>query len=237
MKIFHLLFLFSFVFKTAAQNLPPITIVSENFRPYNYIHNGEFTGPATEIIREILKELEIEEYEIQVYPWARAYQLALEKENVLIFSIARIPQRENLFKWIGQIETIELGIVKLKSDTSVVIDSIQDIDKYRSALFLESPLEHYLDSKEIPITYRVGNYHSTVQMLVHGRVDLIPTSTSGFLEVAAKLGYDKDMFEVAYRFTDLEKGLWAAFSKSTADSVVEIFINAYNNVMKNRSEE
>ena len=73
-----------------------LTVVTEDLYPYNYIENGELKGQATEIVVKVLKHAGID-YSIQVYPWARAYNLALNNKNVLIYSIVKIPSREKLF--------------------------------------------------------------------------------------------------------------------------------------------
>ena len=74
-----------------------IKIVTTEFPPYNYEENGKITGLSTKVVRAVLKELGMNS-EIKSYPWARAYEMALKQENVLIYSILRISEKENLFK-------------------------------------------------------------------------------------------------------------------------------------------
>lgn len=50
----------------------------------------------------------------RVYPWARAISMAEQQENVLIYSIARIPEREQRFQWIGPLFPFSESIYKLK---------------------------------------------------------------------------------------------------------------------------
>ncbi len=61
-----------------------ITIVTEEWAPFNYEENGKVIGFSTELLREMLSHLKIEA-PIKIYPWARAYQLTLKNKNTLLF--------------------------------------------------------------------------------------------------------------------------------------------------------
>lgn len=80
----------------------PIRVVTENLAPYNMVEGGQITGLSTEIVKAVLNNVGVSP-RIEVLPWARAYDLALHSDSVLIYSIARTPQREHLFKWVGAI--------------------------------------------------------------------------------------------------------------------------------------
>jgi polar amino acid transport system substrate-binding protein len=59
-----------------------LTVLTEDLPPLNYVKGGVLVGPSIEIVREIQKRVGSHE-QIEVYPWARAYKTALEKENVV----------------------------------------------------------------------------------------------------------------------------------------------------------
>ena len=63
-----------------------LTVLTEDLPPLNYIDNGVLVGPSVEIVREIIKRLGTKE-QIQVYPWARAYKMALEEKNIVLFGM------------------------------------------------------------------------------------------------------------------------------------------------------
>ncbi|MGD8344854.1 MAG: transporter substrate-binding domain-containing protein, partial [Desulfobacterales bacterium] len=77
-----------------------LTILTENLPPLNYVDDGVLVGPSVEIVREIQRRVGSEE-EIQVYPWARAYKMALENENVILFGMTYTKVRHDKFKWVG----------------------------------------------------------------------------------------------------------------------------------------
>nr|BFE97768.1 hypothetical protein GCM10020185_83040 [Pseudomonas brassicacearum subsp. brassicacearum] len=74
----------------------PLRIVTEELPPYNMTQNGRMTGMSTEVVQAVLKEVGMDA-PIHSMPWARAYELALNESNVLIYSIVRTPAREPLF--------------------------------------------------------------------------------------------------------------------------------------------
>jgi polar amino acid transport system substrate-binding protein len=94
-----LLLLFSIVLPTTVYS-DNVIIVTENYPPYSYEQEGEITGISTDIVKCIMDESGLE-YKIEVLPWARAYEMALNKDDVLIYSIMRIPEHETLFNWIA----------------------------------------------------------------------------------------------------------------------------------------
>ncbi|MBI2753183.1 MAG: hypothetical protein HYX46_06665 [Betaproteobacteria bacterium] len=66
--------------------------------PYTYQKGERVEGTATEVVEKTLQAAGQTDYQVRLYPWARAYDMALKEPNVLIFLIARTPARETQFK-------------------------------------------------------------------------------------------------------------------------------------------
>ena len=95
--------LFSCVTNGKNPDLPKLKVVTEIIAPFQLQNdNGELTGFSVEIIQALFDEIDLQP-NIIVMPWARAYDVAKNEPNVLIFSIARTPHREPMFHWIGNI--------------------------------------------------------------------------------------------------------------------------------------
>ena len=73
-----------------------LTIISENNPPFNFAKQDVLTGSSMEVVREMLRRMNQDDI-IQILTWARGYNLALTQPNVVLFSTARTPERENLF--------------------------------------------------------------------------------------------------------------------------------------------
>lgn len=82
-----------------------LVLATEEYPPYNMSGpNGTVTGISTDIVRAVLDAAGYD-YEISVYPWARAIALARTQVNTCVYSMSRTPEREALYKWIGPLVT------------------------------------------------------------------------------------------------------------------------------------
>ena len=106
-----------------------LTILTENLPPLNYVENGVLVGPSVEVVREIQKRVGSQE-PIQVYPWARAYKMALEDKNVVLFGMTYTKVREDKFKWVGPLAT-KRDILVAKKGSGIIINSLEDAKKVK----------------------------------------------------------------------------------------------------------
>ena len=65
----------------AAQDM---TVLTAQWAPYMIEADGHVTGIATEIVQAMLEKAGIDT-EIKVYPFARAYKMALKNSNTMLF--------------------------------------------------------------------------------------------------------------------------------------------------------
>ena len=110
---------------------PPIRVVTEVLSPYNMAETGVFTGLSTEIVQAVMAGLGLNP-KIEILPWARAYDLAHQSDNVLIYSMAKTQEREHLFKWVGAIPPTTWFLFGL-SERPVWLNSLDDARQYHIA--------------------------------------------------------------------------------------------------------
>lgn len=113
-----------------------ITLVTEHLPPYQMIQkDSSVTGFAVEVVEEVFKRADVS-YALHGYPWVKSYNIALKKNNYCIFSIARIPSREDLFTWVGSITEQNNAVVwGLKSNEhSREIKTLDDLKNYTTAV-------------------------------------------------------------------------------------------------------
>ncbi len=206
-----------------------IRIVTEDFPPYNYPKDGKITGVSTEAVRAVLKEAGTDA-EIEVYPWARAYKTALNEKNVLIYSIGRTKERENLFKWVGIVAPCDIYLFKLKERKDITADSLDTARPYAVGILRQDMCLDYLKSKGFDNIAVSDTDEDSIKILVRKRVDLIPFAELSFVFSVRKLGYDPSDFEKVCFIKDLSEGLCMAFSKETPDPLVERFRNALDKI-------
>ena len=106
--------------------------MTEELPPYNFIKDNLVHGISADILLQLLEknDISIDRGSIQLFPWPRAYQMVQDIPGSILFSTARTSQREKLFKWVGPITDLTMGLVGLKTK-NIKLQSIKDADKYR----------------------------------------------------------------------------------------------------------
>ncbi|WP_338849408.1 ABC transporter substrate-binding protein [Massilia sp. W12] len=87
-----------------AQSAAGLQLTTEEYPPFNMreLKSGAevLSGVSVDKVRELMRRAQ-QSYQINLYPWTRAYQLALVHDDSCVFSTTRTPEREALFKWVG----------------------------------------------------------------------------------------------------------------------------------------
>lgn len=207
-----------------------INIVTEHYPPYNYEEDGKITGPSTEIIEEIMKRAGFE-YEIKVFPWARAYKEAQNKENTLIYSIGRNEEREDLFQWGKPIVDYDIYFYKMKARDDIQLSTIKDIGKYKIGVVRDDFRTQELQAKGFSDNLKIGNNDTfNTKKLYGGRIDLVPLTELNAVWLAKMNGLDPSKLEKTISL--IETDLYFAFSKNTDQEIVNKCKNAFNSMVK-----
>jgi len=143
-----------------------INILTEHLAPFQIVEGNKIGGLSTEIVEATLKEARLT-YSIEAYPWSLSYHSALQKKNTCIYSLARLPQRQNLFHWIGHITTSTISLYALKNKT-LKIDNLTQAKNYKIAVIKDDVTHHFLLSKgfvENKNLYVMNNYDSLLKLL------------------------------------------------------------------------
>ncbi|KQU76913.1 MULTISPECIES: ABC transporter substrate-binding protein [unclassified Rhizobacter] len=220
----------------------PLRIVTEELPPYNMTVNGQVTGLGTEVVQAVLKEAGFAGTPIQVMPWARAYDIALNQENVLIYSITRTPQREKRFKWVGVIAPTRWYLFSLSGRTPPV-KTLDDARRFQTATVNEDAGEQYLVANGFQIGQNLqssNRYELNYEKLKGGRVDLWIANELNATYLVRQAGDDPArMVQRTLALTDLgsEGGLDMAFSLKTPDEVVERFRKGLETIRRNGTYE
>lgn len=224
-------------------------VMEPDFPPYNfYDSQGKPTGIHVELAEAMLKELGREDIKVELIPWARAYEMGLKEKNVLVACISRMPHREKLFKWVGRVAPFGATFIKLKKRKDIIINSLEDAKKYKSAVLKGDSRLQYLETKGFKQDEHLLVTNSNAQswqLLFKERVDLVPFDAPGVKYLFQKLNnaadnkffitriisnnikLDESLLEREYRINDFSEGLYMAFSDETEDEIVNQFRNAY----------
>jgi polar amino acid transport system substrate-binding protein len=195
----------------------PLKIYTEDSPPANYSDNGKPAGMSVKIVREILNRLN-KKVNIEIVPWARGYSIALTRPNVALFSTTRLPQREDLFKWVGPLYTQMWGFYA-KKGSGLQIDSLEEAKKVPSiGTYLNDAKEQFLKKRGFTNLITANKNISNIKHLINGDIDLWVSSDLNMPYLAGQAGVSPEQLEVVCAFRSVEN--YIAFSNKTSDAVV-----------------
>ncbi|WP_225774503.1 substrate-binding periplasmic protein [Pseudomonas sp. Marseille-Q5115] len=206
----------------------PLHVVTEELPPYNMTSGTDVTGLSTEVVEAVFKEMGIAP-RIQAMPWARAYDLALHADNVMIYSITRTPEREALFQWAGPIAPTRWFLFSSEA-RPVDLASLQEAleKRYQIATVNQDVGEQFLLSHhfEIGQTLQQSNHYAlNYEKLKRGHVALWISDELNAAYTARNAG--DDAAAVLHRSLELPEledgGFSAAFSLATPPQTVDAF--------------
>ncbi|MFA9216297.1 MAG: transporter substrate-binding domain-containing protein, partial [Sphingomonadaceae bacterium] len=71
-------------------------------RPISFLNGNQPDGMVVELAREVQRRIGSKD-PIQIIPWARANALAASKQNALLLSIVRTPERDRYLRFVGPV--------------------------------------------------------------------------------------------------------------------------------------
>ena len=225
MKKLLLLYSILFIYSPLMAN-ETIKVVTEELKPLNYEENGEIKGSATEIVKKVLHKAGVN-YDINLYPWARAYMMAQNDKNTLIYTINRTKKRESKFKWIGLVYTpiLESSLYKLKNNQEITVKTLDDAKELRIGVIRDDVNHEFLLERDFTKIYPVTKPTQYINMLIHDRVDLIIGSYSILVQEFNKIDKSVDIIENV--LVVRKSAPYMALSNQTSDKLFDKIKKAY----------
>lgn len=209
-----------------------IKIVTEEFPPYDFRgKDGRVEGFATEVIKEVLSDLEVSA-QVDILPWARAFKMASENPNTMLFSVVRTEERERLFYWVGVVCEVRSFLYKLKSRKDIVAEKLSDLENYRIGVVRGWAGQKYLLKNNFSLLEEVADSDQNILKLISGRVDLIEDYEANTIFRIKKLGFDPNLVEKVYFNKEISGPLYAVFNTETPVDTVDRFKRAFALVHK-----
>ncbi|VVN77693.1 substrate-binding periplasmic protein [Pseudomonas fluorescens] len=198
-----------------------LVLLTENFPPYNMAKNGKnfaqdenINGIAVDIVREMFKRADITYSLTLRFPWERIYKIALEKPGYGVFVMARLPDREKLFKWVGPIGPDD-WIMLAKADSKITLDTLNDARKYKIGAYKGDAIAETLAKQGLkPVV--VLRDQDNAKKLVNGQIDLWATGDPAGRYLARQDGVTG--LKTVLRFNSAE--LYLALNKNVPDDAV-----------------
>jgi polar amino acid transport system substrate-binding protein len=210
-----------------------IEVVTELLEPYQIKNpDGSLGGFSTDVLEALFK-ITKDKANIQVMPWARAYEIALHKPHILIYSIAHTKDRDKKFHWIGDIKEERLYFWGLKKHYDKSDYEISALKNFKIAVSRSSNSAQYLIAQKFSNIYQLANERQNMNMLFIDRVDLI-LATQITIETRAKnLGFDFNELQRLNEVAALNNTLSIAFSMGTSPLLIQKYQAAFQQLVAN----
>jgi|28_taG_2_1085356.scaffolds.fasta_scaffold00038_114 polar amino acid transport system substrate-binding protein len=146
-----------------------LTLLTEEYPPFNYTENGEIVGSATEMVQEAMEAAGVS-YTLVSLPWARAFATAQKDPDTCVFTTNITEKRRPLFKWISPLVSNQMVLVA-RADNPVTINSLDDARAYSIGTYKDDVAETHMKDAGMNIV-STSNEESNIKKLKAGRIDL-----------------------------------------------------------------
>ena len=196
-----------------------LTLLTENDPPSQFVGpDGELTGYTVELVRALQRKLGSRD-EIKIVPWARGYQMVQSEPNVALFLMARTPERNPQFQWVGPVLELEYGLYG-KASSHWQLASLEDAKRLHSiGVYRDDVRDQILTQAGLTNLDRINNNIANVQKLMSGRIDLYASSSLTYGVEAKEAGFAPRDLKLVLPFQQTQ--LYVAMSKGTPAGVVQ----------------
>lgn len=222
---------------TTTSYVPELTIISISLPPLQYYNEAnKLEGYFVELIEAALATTSFP-YNMHLYPWARSYRLAQENENVCIFSLNRIPEREILFQWVAQLAETHSGLFSLKGRKLTIRDLDEAKKKYvgaaiRNGVYHQLLMRHgFEENKNV---YVVSDSDALIKLFYsQSKIDFILSDDIVLNRLVKGLNLNADGFQRQFYLDMTPLQDYIACSPKTSVQVVEQLKQAFKTIREN----
>jgi polar amino acid transport system substrate-binding protein len=207
-----------------------LTVLTENYAPFNYLDNGQLKGSSADLVTRIMSDLG-EKGTIEVLQWDAAFSRLQNEPDVALFTTDRTPERTDLFKWAGPIARIDYAFFALAT-SSLIID---DLDAAKAVNGIA--VVNGYSAQEMLVSYGFQNLvicqnlEEVLQKLLNGEVDLIIDSRHAVRLALQNMGHSYSEVQNVYVLQSYLS--YVAFNKDVPNDVVEKWQSQINTLKDN----
>lgn len=193
-------------------------LLTEQYPPLNQIDlQGEASGFSVDIVREIMRRNDTV-YPIRMSTWSSAYELVRNNPNAALFSMERIPLREESFHWVGPLGQSRTYLFTL-AGSGISIASLQDAKNLASIGTVNAwSSDQYLRQQGFTNLTSFTEPRDMIRRLLRGKLQAIACSDITLPYLMAANGDDYGL--VIPSLEIMSSSLYVAFSKTTPEPVV-----------------
>lgn len=218
---------------TSAKDL---TYIAEpQLPPSIYQEDGKLQGISVDLLEKMWERMgvDLNRSVIKLVPWTEGYQTTLKENNTVLLATARIPEREQLFKWVGPVLPSKY-VLLAKNNSDISISGPGDLKKYKIGATEDNAATILLLNQGAKKEDLIIETTTTpiIEMLKSGAIDAWATNNlTGFL-LLNRSGANASDYKVVYEFG--ESNGYYAFNNRTSDSLVQSFQQALDYLKSNK---
>ncbi len=198
-----------------------LVLLTENFPPYNMAADGKnfareenIQGIAADVVREMFKRAGIGYSMTLRFPWDRIYKLAMQNPDYGVFVTARLPEREQSFKWVGPIGPDD-WILLARPDSKFKFDRLEQARHLKIGAYKGDAIAETLGRQGLHPVIALRD-QDNAQKLMDGEIDVWATGDPAGRYLARLEGVNN--LKTVLRFNSAE--LYLALNKAVPDEVV-----------------
>ena len=201
-----------------------IQLFTEFSPPFSYRTGPETNritaGSSVDIVNEIQKRTGYIN-KINQTTWIDAYTPPQYLPNSAVFTTARTAERENMFQWVGPINTNRTYFYTLSNSG---IDTIKTLEQAKALLSIATPKEWFthdflLNNNFTNIVSTAITSQDAFDQLINGEVQALLTTDLDMIWIVEKSGLTMSNFTQHMKVMDFDG--YIAFSLNTPASVVQ----------------
>jgi polar amino acid transport system substrate-binding protein len=214
-------------------------IADPQFPPGSYPEGGMLKGIWVDMLEKMWERMgvDLNRSDIKLMPWTEGYKMTLEDNNTVLLGAARIPERENLFKWVGPAVSGKYvrWVLLAKSKNNITIATPDDLKKYKLGTVKDTIGVQLLQRQGINNEVQGNTLPAVIEMLKNGTIDGMVTDEIIAFWLLNQSGENVSDYKVVY---DLQQGksydIYYAFNNHTSDSIVQSFQQALDYLKSNK---
>jgi polar amino acid transport system substrate-binding protein len=224
----------------AAEETPSakdLIYITHQFPPFNFQEDNRLQGISIDLLELVWKrmDLNLNRSIIEFLPWTEGYQRTLNEKDTVLFATARLPEREQLFKWAGPIGS-DTKVLLAKKGKNVTIAGPEDLKNYRIGVVKDdSALQLVLNKGARMEDLVVENTSKlAIEMLQNDSIDAWAYSETAGLWLIRNSGANASDYRAAYVIGKIEA--YYAFNKEIPDHLVQSFQQDLDYIKSNKDQ-
>jgi polar amino acid transport system substrate-binding protein len=194
--------------------------------PLKYLQDGMVTGVAGDIFIQVMQQagLSFETTDIKECSLSQSMEEVAATPNTLCLALAKTPQREKTFIWVGPIYTSRIAFIGKRSN-HITVNTLKDAQKYTVVTVRNSAPHKILTEAAFPHTILTATTEEAIKLLDEGKADLFLFPISPAFYSMTYIGVPSCDYEKLLEVKNVT--MYFAFNPKTNKDKIERFSKAF----------